>query len=451
MQMREIAGKIFSGVLESVNPLAIVKGYGEQIRSYSSSKDFNSIRVVGFGKASCQMARAVEESLGPDAIASGIVITKYGHAGAMHSAVSHRPEGSELSGLRKIRVFEAGHPIPDQQGVEAAEEIIRLLAHSKDRDLVLCLVSGGGSALFVSPCEGITLREKQAITDLLLKSGADITELNAVRKHLSKVKGGRLAEIAAPAEIISLMISDVIGDRLDVIASGPTAPDPSTFQDALDVIRKYSLADSAPASVMELLERGLRGDIPDTPKAGDPLFSRVQNLIVGSNRIAIERARQEAEALGYRTEVLSSEISGEARDVGQWLARKAREAREAVGGSTQCFISGGETTVHVRGRGKGGRNTELALSFAMEADGMKGVTLLSAGTDGTDGPTDAAGAIVDGGTVERARSRGLNPREYLENNDSYTFFKAIDSLLITGPTGTNVMDVQILIVEQQAG
>lgn len=448
MNRQEIAHRIFSGVLASVDPYSIVQGYAEQIRSYFTSRGFSRLVVTGFGKASWQMARAVEESLGPEAISDGVIITKYGHAGKTSSGTGHT-RGGPCAGLKKIKVREGSHPVPDSNGMKATEEIIRLLAHATEETLVLCLVSGGGSALFVSPCEGITLGEKQTVTDLLLKSGADITELNAVRKHLSRVKGGRLAEIAAPAEIISLMISDVIGDRLDVIASGPTAPDSSTFQDALNVIRKYSLAERAPAAVMKLLERGVKGEIPDTPKQGHPAFARVQNLIVGSNRIAIERARQEAEALGCRTEVLSSEITGEARDVGAWLAATAQEARAGGGRTTRCFVSGGETTVHVTGKGKGGRNTELALSFAMAADGMQGVTLLSAGTDGTDGPTDAAGAIVDGSTVKKSKSRGLEPEKFLENNDSYTLFKAIDSLLITGPTGTNVMDVQIMIVEPQ--
>ncbi len=308
-------------------------------------------------------------------------------------------------------------------------------------------MSGGGSALFVSPCEGITLKEKQHITDLLMKAGADITDLNAVRKHLSKVKGGRLAEIAWPSKVISLMISDVIGDKLDVIASGPTAPDSSTYKDALGVINKYGLSESAPPRVMDLLNSGAGGKVNDTPKEQDPVFEKVQNIIIGSNGIAIEAAKNEAEVLGLQTEILSTEIAGDAGVVGKWLAEKAKGRKAQRHKGSKCYISGGETTVRVKGKGKGGRNMELALSFAIEIEGDEGITLLSAGTDGTDGPTDAAGAVVDGETISEARKLGLDPGEYLTNNDSYNFFKKIDALLITGPTGTNVMDVQIMVVD----
>jgi hydroxypyruvate reductase/glycerate 2-kinase len=308
----------------------------------------------------------------------------------------------------------------------------------------------GGSALFVSPCEGVPLAEKQTITDLLLKSGADITELNSVRKHLSRVKGGRLAEIASPAEIISLMISDVIGDKLDVIASGPTAPDSSTYQDAMDVINKFDLADKAPERVIDVFRKGIEGAVPDTPKHDNPVFGNVQNIVIGSNKIAIDTAKKEAEALGFDTEIISTELTGDAGEAGKWLAKKALDKKGTKAQrhrGTKCLISGGETTVIVKGRGKGGRNTELALSFAMEIEGVDGITFLSAGTDGTDGPTDAAGAVVDGHTVTRAKKLGLDPQGFLDNNDSYNFFKETDSLLITGPTGTNVMDIQIVIIE----
>jgi glycerate-2-kinase len=247
-----------------------------------------------------------------------------------------------------------------------------------------------------------------------------------------------------------LILSDVIGDPLDVIASGPTSPDQTTFQDTLKVIKRYNLGDKIPENARLILIRGAAGEIAETPKEGNPVFAQVQNIIIGSNKKAIETAKREAEGRGYQTAVISADLQGEARDAAAWLARKAIEARRrsAVGSQGKiCLISGGETTVTVRGNGLGGRNTELALAFAEEIKGMQGITLLSAGTDGTDGPTDAAGAIVDGGTIERAEALGINPRDYLENNDSYNFFKAAGGLFITGPTGTNVMDLQIILLD----
>ncbi len=440
MDTKEIAGRIFREALRSVDPSFIVKGYAEKIHSYYSMKGFTKLIVTGFGKAAYQMALAVEEMFDNDQISGGIVVTKYGHTKKEKSEV----RSQESEELKKIKVLEAAHPVPDENGFKAAQEIIELVEEADEHTLVLCLISGGGSALFVSPCDGVTLAEKQAITDLLLKCGADITELNSVRKHLSGVKGGRLAEIASPAEIISLMISDVVGDKLDVIASGPTAPDLSTYQDALDVINKFNLADKAPENVINTFKEGIKGTIPDTPKQNNPVFGNVQNIVIGSNQIAINAAKKEAEALGFDAEIISTELTGDAGEVGKWLAEKALKERS---NSSKCLISGGETTVIVKGSGKGGRNTELALSFAMEIEGVDGITFLSAGTDGTDGPTDAAGAIVDGQTITKAKSLGLNPQEYLDNNDSYSFFKETDSLIITGPTGTNVMDVQIIVVE----
>jgi glycerate-2-kinase len=321
---------------------------------------------------------------------------------------------------------------------------MNVLKEADGQTLVICMISGGGSALLAAPHEGITLPEKQQITQLLLRAGANIQELNTVRKHISRVKGGRLAELAYPARILSLILSDVIGDRLDVIASGPTAPDPTTFQDALGVIGRYDLADKIPEKVLGILMRGARGEIPETPKEKSQAFERVENIIVGSNKKAIEIAEREAAKRGYQVTILSSELQGEAREVGGWLARKAMAMRD---GSKICLISGGETTVTVKGSGLGGRNMELALAFAQEIKGMRGITFLSAGTDGTDGPTDAAGAIVDGETITRAEAAGHSPEAYLENNDSYHFFKVAGGLFLTGPTGTNVMDLQIVLID----
>jgi hydroxypyruvate reductase/glycerate 2-kinase len=445
---KELLSEIFSSVLHAVDPYLLIKDYAKKLRADISQGNVDKLIIVGFGKAAFQMAFAAEEVLGPELIKDGIVVTKYGHAKRQQPAASNQQSAE----LRKIKVFEAAHPVPDEKGFKAAEEIIKLLEKTGEETLVLCLVSGGGSALLVAPYEGIALSEKQMITDLLLKAGADISELNSVRKHLSRVKGGRLAEIIAPARTISLMISDVIGDRLDVIASGPTAPDTATYKDALDVIEKYGLKEQAPASVMDVLQKGREGMIPETPKEGSPVFNKVNNVILCNNRKAIEAAKEKAESMGYRVEILADDLTGEARDVGRWLAEKAlktsNELRVTSNKKRVCLISGGETTVTVKGKGKGGRNTELALSFAMAIEGVKGISLLSAGTDGTDGPTDAAGAIVDGETIKKAKSLGLNPEEYLSKNDSYNFFKETDSLLITGPTGTNVMDVQIVLVEQ---
>ena len=304
--------------------------------------------------------------------------------------------------------------------------------------------------MLVSPAEGISLKDKQVTTDLLLKSGASIEELNGVRKHLSRIKGGRLASIAYPATVITLILSDVIGDRLDVIASGPTVPDRSTFMDAVKVIEKYNLVKKLPNNVLSMLLDGIAGKLPDTPKAGEDCFKKGSPVIVGSIRQAINAARNAANKLGFDTEIVTDKLQGEAREAAVYLADLAKMVRSSrKGGKPMCLLSGGETTVNVKGSGKGGRNQEFALAFALEIEGVDGITMLSAGTDGTDGPTDATGAIVDGETIHFARKLGVNPEKYLENNDSYNFFKKIDEghHLITGPTGTNVMDVQIIMVE----
>ncbi len=463
---KDLATEIFYSAVNAVDPYNAVKLYTDKIRSVYQKDNFKRLIVIGFGKAACSMARAVEDDL-LDLIDSGIVITKYGH-GIVHKCGSllvrkiRRAEvekmrdcctselpsfranvTSELPSFRTLKLFEAGHPVPDEKGLRGTEEIIKLLKEADEDTLVVCLISGGGSALLVSPYEGISLEEKQKVTQLLLNAGANIYELNTVRRHISIVKGGRLAEIAYPAKIISLILSDVIGDRLDVIASGPTAPDNTTFNDALEVLKRYNLIDKVPKNIIEILQKGAKGLIYETPKSDSKIFDNVENIIIGSNRKALEAAKKKAESFGLKAEIISSEITGEARDIGRWLADITRSKRPD---GSSCLISGGETTVTVKGNGIGGRNMELALAFAMEIEGIEGITLLSAGTDGTDGPTDAAGAIVDGETVKKAKAIGLNPVEYLNNNDSYNFFKKIDGLFITGPTGTNVMDIQITII-----
>ncbi len=427
---------IFREALGAVDPRECVRRHAGRVEDRLREENCDRLVAVAFGKAACAMTRGLLDNLPePGRIQRGIVVTKYGHA-----------SGEPLPD--RIPVFEAAHPVPDERGAAATVRAVELLKTAGKGDLVVCLISGGGSALLAAPSEGITLEEKREVTRLLLEAGADIVELNTVRKHVSRVKGGRLAEAAAPAGVISLILSDVIGDRLDSIASGPTAPDETTYGDALGVLERYDLSGRTPGSVRRMLERGARGEIPETPKPGSPVFGGVENVLVGSNRLATEAARAKALEMGYEAVVLTSELRGEARDAARWLANKAREARSqrGTGGRGLCLIAGGETTVTVTGTGKGGRNTELALAFALEIEGLERISLLSAGTDGTDGPTDAAGALVDGSTASRARRAGIDPGAFLGNNDSYTFFRKAGGLLVTGPTGTNVMDVQVLLI-----
>ena len=426
--------EIFYSGLRAVDPYECVLPEAKRVRSALQTGGFRRVHAAAFGKAAVPMVRALAETIDLETVLHGIAITKYGHseARAMPS---------------NIAIFEAGHPIPDDNGVAATADVVRLLESADQSVLVVCLISGGGSALLVSPQEGITLLEKQSVTDLLLRAGANIVELNTVRKHLSRVKGGRLAELAYPAKVISLILSDVIGDPLDVIASGPTSPDTTTYRDALGVLRKYGLNERVPKSILQLLQKGEAGSLRETPKPGDPSFRTVDNIIVGSNRLATEAGVKKAEELGFSATVLSNDIQGEARDVAASLARQALQIKQTRGETSKvCLIQGGETTVTVRGKGRGGRNTELALGFSLEIAGTQGISMLSAGTDGTDGPTDAAGAIVDGQTVQRMEALGLDPIACLRENDSYTCFQKAGGLFITGPTGTNVMDLQIVLI-----
>jgi hydroxypyruvate reductase len=323
------------------------------------------------------------------------------------------------------------------------------IARSAGRDdLLICLISGGASALTPAPAAPVTLTGKQRTTELLLRSGAGIHEINTVRKHLSEFKGGQLARLAAPATVLSLLLSDVTGDDLDVIGSGPTVPDRSTFEDAVEVMRRRGIWKRIPAGVRARLEQGLAGKIAETPKPGSPIFRRVRNIVVGSNRQAIAAAQREAKELGYHAMILSSVMEGEAREVAGVHAAIAKEIL-ASGHPLRrpaCVISGGETTVTLRGHGKGGRNQEFVLSAAAAIAGLRGVAILSGGTDGTDGPTDAAGAIATGSTIERASAAGLDWRTSLDRNDSYHFFDPLGDLIRTGPTRTNVMDVRVILV-----
>ncbi len=418
---------IFKSALQAVNPELRVKQYlKEYLKHYTN---INNIYLLAFGKAACPMARAAASVLS-DRVNRGIVITKYGHS-----------DGFEFP--ENIELYEASHPLPDESGVKATGRAIDIVKNASENSLTIVLISGGGSALFCKPIEGITLKDKMITTDILLKAGADIFELNTVRKHLSAVKGGRLAETIYPANVLSLIISDVIGNRLDVIASGPTTPDSTTYQDAMDVIKKYDIQQEIHERVFRLLEQGIRGEIPETLKPGSSVFTKVENHIISSNRHCLEQAKNKALELGYEAEIITDSLQGEARNAARWLFS---ELNKRLTNKPLCLITGGETTVTVKGTGLGGRNTEFALSFAMEAEGISNVTFLSAGTDGTDGPTDAAGAVVDGETIKRAKSLGLDPADYLNRNDSYNFFKKTGELLITGPTGTNVMDIQIVLI-----
>jgi hydroxypyruvate reductase len=346
--------------------------------------------------------------------------------------------------LRRIELNQCGHPVPDERGVAGAERIAQIAEAAGPGDLVICLVSGGASALLPLPAAGITLEEKQATTRLLLASGATIHQINSVRKHISRIKGGQLARLSSPAHVESLLLSDVIGDDLDVIGSGPTAPDASTFSSAGAVLDRFEIRHRVPAAVRRRIEQGERGEIPETPKPADPLFARVRNTVVGGNRLALDAAARAARQLGYRTLILSSTIQGETREIARMHAAIAREIADAGRPirPPACIITGGETTVTIQGDGLGGRNQEFTLAAALEIAGLDRVVVFSAGTDGTDGPTDAAGAIADGGTLER------NPdaRLYLDRNDSYHYFQSLGDLVVTGPTNTNVMDVRLILV-----
>ncbi len=437
-QRREHAGAIFRAALRAADPGHCVRrslsAEGGALRILGTSYPLEAISrlvVIGAGKATPALAAAAEEILG-ERIAAGAINTKYGHS----------------LPLKHISTTECGHPLPDQAGVEGTERMLGLLQGLDAEALVLCLFSGGGSALMPAPAEGISLAEKQATTQALLACGATIEEINTIRKHLSRVKGGLLARCAHPARVVSLLISDVIGDRLDAIASGPTYPDPTTFGDCLALIEWYQLRSRLPAAVCRHLEAGARGLLPETPKAGDPCFARTATHIIGNNSLAIEAAAEAARSLGYQPLILSSRIGGEAREVAAVHAAIAQEvcASGRPMAPPACIISGGETTVTLRGRGRGGRNQEFALAAAVQLEGWEGITCLSGGTDGTDGPTDAAGAIADGDTAQRGRQQGLSAEAHLRNNDSYTFFQALGDLIITGPTGTNVMDLRLFLI-----
>jgi len=420
--LRRDALAIFRAALAAADPAAAVAHHLERLNLSRYDRTF----VVGAGKAGASMAQAAERALGRR-ITAGLVNVK--HATAR---------------LRRIELNPSGHPVPDSAGVAGATRIAALAAQAGKNDLVLCLISGGASALMPAPAPPITLEEKQAVTRLLLACGANIHEINCIRKHISQIKGGQLARLAAPATVESLLLSDVIGDSLDVIGSGPTAPDVSTFADVNAIFEKYGIAERVPAAVRKRIAAGMAGAIAETPKPGDPLFRRVRNTVIGSNRLALDDAARRARALGYHTLVLASEIEGETREIARMHAAIARQIAKS-GQPVRppaCIITGGETTVTLKGDGLGGRNQEFVLAAAIDIADLPNTVVFSAGTDGTDGPTDAAGAIADGNTLGRAP----DARCYLDTSDSYHYFEPLGDLVKTGPTNTNVMDVRLILV-----
>lgn len=443
-KLKNDAMAIFKAALAAADPAQAVKKAlqrqdevlkvynGKRVLKSINLKRVNKIVVVGAGKATAPMAKTVEKLLG-DHITSGLISVKKGH-------------GLDLD---TIKLVEAAHPVPDHNGVMAAAQIKAMLEPLGPKDLVISLISGGGSALLPLPVPDMKLSEKQDVTRLLLGCGADIHEINAVRKHLSQTKGGQMARLASPATVINLMLSDVVGDNMDTIASGPFVPDQTTFEDMALVLARYKLMKKVPSSVRTHLKKGLTGLIEETPKPGDPAFAKVTNMIIGSNYLSLLAAEDKAKGLGYRPLLLSSSIEGETREVARMHVAIGREvlASQHPLKAPACLISGGETSVTLTGQGKGGRNQEFALAAALDMAGLDHMLVFSAGTDGTDGPTDVAGAMVDGNSLARAAGLGLSGKKHLYEHNAYPFFKKLGDHVDTGPTLTNVMDVRLVLIE----
>jgi glycerate 2-kinase len=476
--------QVLAAALQAVDPAAAVRAHlaleGESLRIGGERYDLREIKrilVIGGGKAGAPMAAAVTDILG-ERISAGAVNVKYGHSATVtrsevrfgrppHSAdeTTHEPDEAPLvadeaaptaggaapagRAIGRVRLTQAGHPLPDQNGQAGAGRMLHLLAGLSARDLVIVLLSGGGSALLPLPAPGLTLAGLATLTKLLLACGAGITEINALRKHCSQIQGGLLARLAAPARVVSLILSDVVGSPLDAIASGPTTPDRTTFADALAVLERYQIVDQVPPAILRRLQSGRDGEIPETPKPGDLLFARVANLVIGDNLLAGQAAVEAARRQGWSAHLLTTYLEGEARAAGRMVAGLAHGVAHGQSSFTRpvCLILGGETTVTLRGNGRGGRNQELALAAAigLEEYGAgsdpTGAIVVTLATDGNDGPTDAAGGIVTPGTCARGRALGLDARASLDANDSYTYLAALESLVVTGPTNTNVNDL----------
>ncbi|MEJ5313787.1 MULTISPECIES: glycerate kinase [Anaerolinea] len=399
---------------------------------------FRRVRLLAVGKAAEPMALAAADILGTF-LHDGLIVIRSGSR-------SNQPIPPQITCL------ESGHPIPDERSVQAGKQIFEFLSDSTPEDFYVILISGGASALVTLPLVGVSLNDLQHLTQLLLRSGADIRQINTLRKHLDLLKGGGMARLLAPAEAACLVLSDVLGDPLEVIASGPTVPDPSTYADAWSILHQYDLVPAIPDGIKAVLQAGLNGNLPETPKPGDPIFERVFTTVIGSNRLAAEAACSQAQTAGFHAAILTTFLQGEASTAGQFLAAIARE--EALHASPlplpTCLICGGETTVTVRGDGRGGRNQELALGAVEGMDGLNAL-LITLATDGSDGPTDAAGAVVNGETLSRARSLGMNPAEFLRRNDAYAFFQPLGDLIKIGPTRTNVNDLALVFVWENQG
>ncbi|MDD3078063.1 MAG: DUF4147 domain-containing protein [Paludibacter sp.] len=442
MEVRKEIEEIFKAGVESVLPDKLMEKHlklSENILTVSGIEyplhNFEHVYIVAVGKAAALMASAAESILG-DNIYDGHVLTKYGHT-------CH---------LEKLSLTEAGHPFPDENGVNGTLHILEIARAATANDLVICLISGGASALMADFPASATLDELIILNKLLVESGADIQEINSVRKHLSKIKGGQLAREIFPATVVSLILSDVIGDPLDVIASGPTAPDKSTFKTALEVLKKYSLEKQIPNVFLQYLHRGLNGLEPETPKSDDIIFSKVRNVVIGNNRIALESAQNKAQEFGYRSFIVSSGISGDYVDAALFILKSIDNySKKNSTNQPLCLLFGGEPTVKITGgrAGLGGRNQHLALYLANKLEKDRKISILCAGTDGTDGPTDVAGAVVDELTCEKAIINYINPLKYLRIFDSYSFFKVVGGHVKTGSTMTNVMDVIIVIIQSQ--
>ncbi|GAB4309801.1 MAG: glycerate kinase [Promethearchaeota archaeon] len=458
--LRRLALELFDVAVRAVDPATLVRravrplvggatgAPGNLWRVGGATVDLDlhdHVWVLGAGKAGASMAAALEGALG-ERISGGAVVV---------------PGRGDLPKLKRVRLLRGGHPLPTREGVEAAARVLALAKRASKnstsaekvgvpRDLVICLISGGGSALMTLPAPGLTLEDLRATNDALIKSGAPIEEVNAVRKHLSAIKGGRLAEAAHPARVVALVVSDVVGDPLDVVASGPTVPDPTTFQEALDVVRRRGLAGSLPVAVLERLQRGVAGLEPETPKPGDPSLAGVKTFVVGSAKTATEAVVGECRKRNVDAEVFSRAISGEAREFAPALFLKVRERLESAGDGPLVLVGSGELTVVVVGGGVGGRNQEMLLALAPMLSSVRPhhACVLAAGLDGLEGNSPAAGAVVDEWTLSRAEGAGLDVDAHLEGNDSHRFFRALDDAVVTGPTGTNVNDLVVVCLKR---